>query len=46
MRDQELNTTTAYWEGASRITGTTDGQPLTGYGYVELTGYNRPQTGW
>jgi predicted secreted hydrolase len=46
MRDQELNTTTAYWEGASRITGTEDGKPLTGYGYVELTGYNRPQTGW
>jgi predicted secreted hydrolase len=46
MRDQELNTTTAYWEGASRITGTANGQPLTGYGYVELTGYNRPQTGW
>jgi predicted secreted hydrolase len=41
MADQELNTTTAYWEGASRITGTDGGKPIQGYGYVELTGYNR-----
>jgi predicted secreted hydrolase len=41
MRDQELNTTTAYWEGASRITGTQGDETLSGYGYVELTGYNR-----
>jgi predicted secreted hydrolase len=40
MRDQELNTTTAYYEGASRITGTQNGNPITGYAYVELTGYN------
>jgi predicted secreted hydrolase len=42
MADQELNSTTAYWEGASQITGTDNGQPIKGYGYVELTGYNRP----
>jgi predicted secreted hydrolase len=41
MQDQELNfAVTAYWEGASHITGTDNGQPVTGYGYVELTGYN------
>lgn len=40
MLDQELNTTTAYYEGASRITGAQNGKPITGYGYVELTGYN------
>lgn len=41
--NQELDTarTTglAYWEGASTVTGTKDGQPLTGQAYVELTGY-------
>ncbi len=42
MADQELNSATAYWEGASHITGTQIGTPLHGYGYVELTGYNRP----
>jgi predicted secreted hydrolase len=41
MPDQELNSATAYWEGASRITGTDNGKPVQGYGYVELTGYNR-----
>lgn len=40
MRDQELNTTTAYYEGAVRITGTQNGAPISGVGYVELTGYN------
>ncbi len=42
MSDQELNSTTAYWEGASRISGTDNGQSINGYGYVELTGYNHP----
>jgi predicted secreted hydrolase len=32
--DQELTEGIAYWEGAVRITG-----DVTGYGYVELTGY-------
>lgn len=41
MVDQELNTSTAYWEGATRFTGTNNGVPVSGYGYVELTGYNR-----
>lgn len=40
LQDQELNSVTAYWEGASRVAGTEYGQPLTGYAYVELTGYN------
>lgn len=29
----------AYWEGSVRVTGTSAGQPVTGEGYVELTGY-------
>jgi predicted secreted hydrolase len=41
MADQELNSTTAYWEGASRIVGTDGDTAVQGYGYVELTGYNR-----
>jgi predicted secreted hydrolase len=41
IKNQELNSVTAYWEGASRVTGTDNGQPVTGYGYVEMTGYNR-----
>lgn len=28
-----------YWEGSVRITGRQDGRPVTGRGYVELTGY-------
>ncbi|HEU5438763.1 MAG TPA: carotenoid 1,2-hydratase [Ktedonobacterales bacterium] len=43
LRDQELVTTAstgvAYWEGAVAISGTRDGQPIGGEGYVELTGY-------
>jgi predicted secreted hydrolase len=31
--------TVLYWEGAVRIQGTRAGQPVTGRGYVELTGY-------
>ncbi|MBN1204608.1 MAG: carotenoid 1,2-hydratase [Myxococcaceae bacterium] len=37
--DQELSVTVRYWEGAVRLQGTRAGQPITGRGYVELTGY-------
>nr|APZ78841.1 hydrolase [Stigmatella aurantiaca] len=37
--DQELPVTVLYWEGSVRIHGTRAGQPVTGRGYVELTGY-------
>ncbi|MBF6590288.1 MAG: carotenoid 1,2-hydratase [Ktedonobacterales bacterium] len=43
LRDQELataqSTGVAYWEGAVRIAGSAQGRPITGQGYVELTGY-------
>jgi predicted secreted hydrolase len=43
LLDQELvtaqSTGVAYWEGAVRITGQASGKPITGQGYVELTGY-------
>ena len=41
MADQELFTTVRYWEGAVNISGTHNGEPLSGRGYVELTGYAR-----
>ncbi len=43
LPDQELVTTLStqvtYWEGGVRVTGKRDGQPVSGRGYVELTGY-------
>ena len=40
LDNQELALTDlSYWEGATRITGTRGGAPLTGEGYMELTGY-------
>jgi len=39
MPDQELNASFRYWDGAVRIRGDAAGQPVTGQGYVELTGY-------
>mgnify|MGYP005832942635 CR=1 FL=1 len=39
LRDQELNVSYTYWEGAVRIEGERAGQPVQGNGYVELTGY-------
>jgi predicted secreted hydrolase len=39
MKDQLLRTSIPYWEGAVRISGTRKGVPVTGQGYVELTGY-------
>jgi predicted secreted hydrolase len=29
----------AYWEGVIDVSGTRDGKPLRGHGYMELTGY-------
>jgi predicted secreted hydrolase len=39
LQDQELPLATIYWEGASRVEGTSSGQAVGGNGYVELTGY-------
>lgn len=38
--EQEMDVTFQYWEGAVRVSGTADGRPVTGVGYVELTGYS------
>ena len=38
--DQEMyNAAQNYWEGNTTITGTRSGQPVSGVGYTELTGY-------
>ena len=43
MKDQELALQPlAYWEGAVEISGTREGRPIKGRGYLELTGYAGP----
>ena len=39
LKDQEMNTSFVYWEGAVNITGISNGVDIVGHGYVELTGY-------
>lgn len=43
MAEQELRTSRStqvtYWEGAIEATGTSQGRPIRGQGYMELTGY-------
>jgi predicted secreted hydrolase len=45
---QELNNTRGfaptYWEGAIALSGMRDDKPLSGAGYLEMTGYDRPVT--
>jgi predicted secreted hydrolase len=40
LADQELNLSYTYWEGAVRISGKVNNQPVSGNGYTELTGYS------
>ena len=44
LPDQELSllssTGIAYWEGMIDVAGTTNGHPVTGVGYLEMTGYH------
>lgn len=39
IEDQELDVSYSYWEGAVDINGTKNGMPISGSGYVEMTGY-------
>jgi predicted secreted hydrolase len=39
INDQELNVSYRYWEGAVSVSGTKNGKPVSGQGYVELAGY-------
>jgi predicted secreted hydrolase len=42
--DTRQSTSVIYWEGDCTITGTKGGGPITGSGYVELTGYDKPKS--
>ena len=42
LKEQEMHSPKAgpsYWEGAIEATGTLDGKPINGRGYLEMTGY-------
>jgi predicted secreted hydrolase len=39
VKNQELDVSIRYWEGAVELTGTSKGRPIAGKGYVEMTGY-------
>lgn len=39
IADQELDLAFRYWEGAVEASGSREGRPLQGLGFVELTGY-------
>jgi predicted secreted hydrolase len=41
VKDQEMNVSVRYWEGAVSIKGIYAAQSVDGYGYVELTGYEK-----
>ena len=41
LRDQEMDVSFVYWEGAVTVTGTLAGDGVQGVGYVELTGYGQ-----
>ncbi len=43
VRDQEMNVSFRYWEGAVTVLGTAAGRPVEGVGYVELTGYGEEE---
>jgi len=41
IKNQEVDLSVRYWEGSVTVTGSSDGRPVDGRGYVELTGYAR-----
>jgi predicted secreted hydrolase len=45
LADQELPVSVIYWEGAVGVRGSIGGQPVSGNGYVELTGYVEARQG-
>ncbi len=42
LEAQELDVAVRYWEGAIAVQGRHAGRPVSGRGYMELTGYGRP----
>jgi predicted secreted hydrolase len=45
LDDQELALTVRYWEGAVTAAGRSGGAPVTGQGFVEMTGYDGRNSG-
>lgn len=45
VADQEMQVSLVYYEGATMIEGTMNGEPVQGRGYVELTGYGDTRAG-
>jgi predicted secreted hydrolase len=45
LAQQEITGRTSYWEGAIDIDATRQGRPLSGVGYLEMTGYAGPVVG-
>jgi predicted secreted hydrolase len=45
VQNQEMDLSFRYWEGAVAVQGTSEGVPVGGVGYVELTGYGERPTG-
>jgi predicted secreted hydrolase len=43
--DQEMKLFFRYWEGAVQVIGTYNGEKVSGFGYVELTGYAQSMQG-
>jgi predicted secreted hydrolase len=39
LADQEMDLSYAYWEGAVQVSGIKDDGPVSGAGYIEMTGY-------
>ncbi len=39
FKDQEMRVSFVYWEGSVNVQGSSQGEPITGQGFVELTGY-------
>ncbi len=46
IADQEMDVSFVYWEGAVTAEGEWGGAPVTGRGYVELTGYGDQEGGY
>lgn len=45
VKQQENHLSVVYWEGAMMVQGRSDGKPVSGAGYVELTGYSASLNG-
>ena len=46
IADQEMDVSFVYWEGAIDVEGSWAGKPVSGRGYVELTGYGAQGEGY